>query len=158
RPRSLLQPVPGDGRRPDGRPRRRAEPHRSRPAARQGHLRSLARGTGRVPRRAAVAGGVADRAAQRPRLPAAGGCVHGGRHRHLDLVQADPRSAGPRRTAAPVGVRDVLRRVMTAASAYRRRLIALTLAACGLLLILFHAQLEPQLTVRVLGPALLLYG
>lgn len=47
---------------------------------------------------------------------------------------------------------------MSPASAYRRRLIALTLAACGLLLILFHARLAPQVTVRLLGPALLLYG
>lgn len=47
---------------------------------------------------------------------------------------------------------------MSRGSAYRRRLIALALAVCGLLLILFHAGLEPQWTVRMLGPALLLYG
>ncbi len=56
----------------------------------------------------AVAGSLARCPEGRPRVPAARRRLHARRHRHLDLVQADPRSRYDPRSPSPVRVRPVL--------------------------------------------------
>ena len=54
-----------------------------------------------VPATPRIARRLARRPPGRPRVPAPGRRLHPGRHRHLDLVQADPRGRGPPRRPHP---------------------------------------------------------
>ena len=84
-PRPELQSVPGVRRADDGRARRHPEQDPSGRAAGQGHLRPGAGGAGQGAEDARLAGRVARRAGEGPRVPAPRRRVHRGRDQHLDL-------------------------------------------------------------------------
>ena len=76
--------------------------------ARQGHLRPSARRTRDRPDHAALARSLARCPQSRPRVPAPRRCFHARRHRHLDLVQADPRGRDHPRSPPSLRIRALL--------------------------------------------------
>ena len=101
--RSELQPLSlllGD---PHGDDRRHPEQDRSGRTAGQGHLRPGARGTGQGSQGAGLAGGIAGRIGQGPRLPAPRRRLHRRRDRDVDRLQDEERGAG--HAVAPASLR-----------------------------------------------------
>ena len=107
-PGSELESVPRVRHGLDGRARRHPEQDPSRRAAGQGHLRPGAGRAGRGAQDARLAGRIARRAGQGPRVPAPRRRVHRGRDQHVDQLQEQERSRRDGPAAASVRVLLVL--------------------------------------------------